>query len=242
MDVRSQRAAAEAFSRLCDEAENVRVLYDAAGMAMPPAVAAFLDIPADNGRSGRQPRISLPPPDPPPRPAEARSEWIWIPVKDVNAVRIVLGILRDSSTPLSLSAIADIVSKHQPDINPRSVLNIGPREDGKLLTRTDAGKWAIRERDKAPVLWEGFAWGPPEIFDKYELAAHRRIMILHLLQAMPSGLQTVQIMEHLRQLPYCRAPVSKEHVQVDMEVLHQQAKVRRIGNTKKWTIVESQTE
>ena len=75
------------------------------------------------------------------------------------------------------------------------------------------------------------------MFNKQELAAHRRVGVLHLLRLHPAGLQTTQILEQLRNCAWLHAPVNKELIQADMEFLEGQKKVRRRGNSKKWELV-----
>ena len=205
-------------------------------MELPPSLRQFFGIQETNGSALSRPRVSIPPPQSPPGPSHASSDWIWVPMEDMHATGIVLAILRQAAGPVEPATVTEKVLQHQPDVNPRSVLNIGPRQEGKLIERTNEG-WVLRgDKDRAPVLHKGHAWGPPTVFDKQELAAHRRIMLAHLLDAMPGGLQVVQIVEQLKNLPYCRAPVSKDLVKADLSAMQEVGKVKRVGNTRKWVL------
>jgi hypothetical protein len=68
------------------------------------------------------------------------------------------------------------------------------------------------------------------------MAAHRREAILHILQTFRSGLQTVQIVERLREFAWVKAPVNKDLLKGDMDVLVGEGKVRHSGNSKKWVL------
>lgn len=90
---------------------------------------------------------------------------------------------------------------------------------------------------RAPILFEGRLWGPANIFQKYEIADHRREAILWLLQKFP-GQQIVQIVERLQDCEWVRAPKNKDLVKADMQILEKDGLVERRGNTRKWQLVE----
>jgi hypothetical protein len=90
--------------------------------------------------------------------------------------------------------------------------------------------------EKAGLVRDGRLWAPPGVFAKPEMAAHRREAILHVLKHFPTGLQTVQIVEQLRNCSWLHAPVNKDLLKLDMESLLEAKKVRRRGNTKKWEL------
>ena len=117
-----------------------------------------------------------------------------------------------------------------------TLANLGTKLDGTVIHRTEAG-WVLADVAKAPALFQGRLWGLPEIFGKYELAAHRREAIMHLLETYRSGLQTSQLIEHLRSNPWVHAPINKEVVQADLEMLDKEKQIRR-GSSRKWVAVE----
>ncbi len=131
------------------------------------------------------------------------------------------------------------ITRILPSVHRGSIANIGARLEGKVINRTDDG-WTLIDTAKAGVLHAGMLWGPPEIFQKTELAAHRREAILHLLAAQPSGLQIVQIVEQLLGCPWVHAPVNKDLLKADMEELRKDGKVRRVGNSKKWELAPNE--
>ena len=80
----------------------------------------------------------------------------------------------------------------------------------------------------------GICGGPREIFQKSEIAGHRRDAILHVLSNFDSGLQTRQLVEQLGRCSWVHAPVNKDLIKTDLEMLAELGKVRRRGNSKKW--------
>jgi hypothetical protein len=70
----------------------------------------------------------------------------------------------------------------------------------------------------------------------YELAAHRRDAILHILQHFEMGLEVVQLVEQLTNCSWVIAPVNKDLLKADVQVLESEGKIRRRGNTRKWEI------
>jgi hypothetical protein len=126
-----------------------------------------------------------------------------------------------------------------PTVSSGSISNIGTRLNGKSIQRQDDG-WVIVDPSKAGIIKDGFLWGPPSIFEKHELAAHRRDAILHLLKHYNAGLQAVQIVEQLHNCHWIQAPINKDLLKADLEVLQQAGKIRRRGNSKKWELVANE--
>jgi hypothetical protein len=130
------------------------------------------------------------------------------------------------------------VMKLNPSLNPGSVYNIGPRLDGTSIERKDK-TWRLIDESAAPLLYENHAWGPDSLFQKTELAAHRREVILHVLRVAPDGMMPMQIVRQLDACGLCKAPISKDLVKADLGQLAAAEKIRRIGRTKKWTTADS---
>jgi len=107
--------------------------------------------------------------------------------------------------------------------------------------RSKAG-WSLLSPESAPILHDGYIWGPPEIFTTQELAVHRREAILHLLRFYRAGLQTSQIIELLQKCAWVHAPVNKELVQDDVQLLSKAEKIRRRGNSRKWELARRKSE
>jgi hypothetical protein len=77
-------------------------------------------------------------------------------------------------------------------------------------------------------------------FGIHDVAAHRRESILHILSGYTTGLQIVQIVDQLRKCSWVHAPVNKDLLKADMEVLQEREKARRRGNSKKWEALKTE--
>lgn len=232
----AEQEALRSLLALLEQAERCRQLYDRAGMSAPEPLRRILGL-TEAVATAPPPRVTVPAPEAPPRPAEAQPGWIWIAAKDASATSGVLAALRADGKPVRAKDVITRVQALQPDTNTGSIPNIGNRLDGKGINRGEEG-WTLKSPDLAPIAKDGFFWGPPSIFNKHELAAHRRYGIIHLLRMSPSGLQTTQIVEQLLACPWLHAPVNKELVQADVEwLVNNENKIRRRGNSRKWELV-----
>lgn len=232
-DFKATAEAYQKFAKALEELEASRRLFEAAGEPLPEKLKEFFGL-HRNGRSVT-PLVTIMPPPRKHRPNDAEDDWISIPIKDATATSLVLSILRRTGKPLSAKDVVESVAELNPLITRGSIHNIGTRLDAKSIKRTDDG-WTAIDPSKAAVIDGEYLWGPKEIFDKQELAAHRREAILTILRSIPGGLQTVQIVEMLRGTEWVHAPASKDLVKADMELLEAHNKVRRSGNSKKWVI------
>jgi len=230
-DFKATAEAYQKFAQALEQLENARKLFDAAGEPLPEKLKEFFGL----NRNGRQsaPSVSIMPPHRKATPAEATNEWLSIPVLEAMATNLVLAVLRRADKPVPAKQVAESVAQLNPYTTKGSIHNIGTRLDGKVIRRADQG-WTLIDTGKAGVVIEGYLWGPRQIFEKQELAAHRREAILQLLKAFPGGLQTVQIVDVLRGTSWLQAPASKDLVKADMELLEAHNKVRRISNSRKW--------
>lgn len=242
--VEREMKAYEALIALLREAEHVRRLFVDAGITSPPRIESLLaDSPASvNGaaRSRKRPTVTIEPMPSPEAPREARPNWVWIPCKEASAVTLVMAILAEKGEPVRPRALVEVVSELNATLTSGGVYNIGPRLDkaGKLV-RGDGG-WILTQETEAPVIHEEHVWGPPDVFQKQELAFHRRKIITHILRGTRGGLQIVQIVDHLANYDGCQAPVNKDLVKMDMKALVDAGEVRRVGNSKKYTPIEKE--
>jgi hypothetical protein len=168
-------------------------------------------------------------------PPAAKSDWVWIRQEDATPTSIALALLRAAKEPVRARDIVAQVMEILPNVPKGSVNNIGTRLSGKLIGRTEDG-WRLISQDSAGMLNEGYLWGPREIFQKYELAAHRRDVILHVLVFFQSGLQSRQLLDQLRHCAWVHAPANKDLLKADLEVLDKEQKIRRVGNSGKWEL------
>jgi hypothetical protein len=234
----AEHEAISSLMELLEQAKKTQRLYERAHMSLPEPLKRMLGV---NGASGNSALLRfIPAPENPSRPIEATADWICIHVKNATPTSIALALLRKAKEPIRARDIVSAVQAILPEVNSGTIANIGSRLHGTLLRRTDDG-WTLEKPESAGVISDGFLWGPPTIFGKHELAAHRRDAIRHLLANFPAGLQTSQIIEELRRCgSWMRAPISKELVQDDIELLAKQEEIRRRGASKKWELLPTE--
>lgn len=231
--LRAEHEALRALLELIEQAERVRQIYERQNMAFPEPLRRLLGMSEGHGRS---PKITASVPEPEYiAPPDSQHGWISVELRSASPGSVALAVLREAGQPLRAKVVAERVVKILPNSTAGSVANIGTKLEGAAIQRADEG-WRLLDPTKAPLMFEGRLWGPPSIFGKYEIAAHRREAILHLLRVFHSGLQTSQIIEQLRACSWVHAPVSKEMVQDDIELLVSERKIRRRGASKKWEL------
>jgi hypothetical protein len=208
-------------------------------MSLPEPLKRLLAVNgAGNAVSGPP---AIPAPQKPPMPPGAKSDWVYIQEKDATATSIALAILNGSKEPIRAKEIIEKVTAILPNVLRGSINNIGSRlAESRLIDRTEEG-WTLAKPESAGIIHEGNLWGPREIFQKSELAAHRRDAIIHVLSNFDSGLQVRQLVEQLSRCSWVHAPVNKDLVKVDLEILAELGKVRRRGNSKKWEGVREES-
>lgn len=238
-EIRFQREtrAYDAFAKLLEQAKETQRLFEDAEVPVPPPLARMLGITAPHNGAHRGPRVHVSAMEAPARPPEAEDDWIWLPLNETLAVEIVLAVLRAEQRPISATEVAARVQQLVPGTNPGTVYNVGPRLEKAKIIQRDGEGWRLVNPSAAPVLFSAHLWGPSQVFQKYSLAAHRRMVILHLLRALPSGLQAMQIVEQLETCGLCKASANKDLVKADLEYLREQKKIRQVSNTRKWEVV-----
>lgn len=228
-----EQRAMRSLLDLMEQAEECKALFERANMNLPEPLMRFLGMSDSSGAPAQ--RVVIPPPEKSPRPQEARADWIWIPVSAASPNVLVPAVLRGEA-PIRARDLIERIQQLQPAINRGTINNVGTRldKDG-VIGRSEEGWWLANE-DAAPVLFQDHLWGPAGVFGKTELAAHRREAIVHLLGMIPGGLQMSQVLEQLKTCAWMKAPLAKELVQDDIELLAQQGKLRRRGNSRKWEL------
>jgi hypothetical protein len=225
-----------AAARRCQE------LYERAGLVLPQRVQWLLGVapPPAAVRGEARGVAQLPPPELPDRPKTAASDWIAVPAADGTVTTVALAVLRVAGGPMRSRDVRESVMNILPATTSGSVANAGTRLVAEeVIDRSNDG-WILLKPERAPILQDGRLWGPPDIFVKQEVAAHRREAILHILTHFPTGLQIVQIVEQLKNCTWLHAPTNKDLVKMDMQALQELQKVRRVGNAKKWQLVPAE--
>jgi hypothetical protein len=233
-----EQKAARSLLELLDKAQECRELYEKAKMSLPEPLMRVLGM-SENG-SKPPARVEISGPMPSRKPHGFSNDWIWIDVKDASPTSLVLAILKDSASAVRAKDVTTKVAELLPESNSGSVANIGNRLDGSVIRR-DADGWVLIQRERGGEVFDGKLWGPPSIFNKHELAAHRRDAILHVLRGFKSGLQTSQLTERLNGSSWVKAPVNKDLVKEDMEALASAKRIRRRGNSQKWELAPEES-
>ncbi len=231
------------FTRWMNEGQTLAIAFHANGMALPEPLMRFAgdvmgaaEAPESESESeSEQAQIIIPPPKAPPSPKEAAEGWIYIDAKVVGPRPLVLAVLRAAAEPMRAREVVDAMRDCGTNASPGTVVNLGAvLEAERIIERTEAG-WTLIDVSRAPVLHEGFVWGPPDAFNVYDLAHHRREAVMHVLRLHDEGLQMMQLVRKLELcVKWLHAPVSKHLAKQDIEALVTEGRIRRVGNTNKW--------
>jgi hypothetical protein len=236
-DFNAEHEAMRRMAAFLAEAREIQSLYEHAHMAIPEPLKRLFGM---HGAASQPTSSHIAPPEKPPMPPEAEADWIWISQEYATVTSVVLAVLRAAKGALRAKDVSERVIAILPTVPYGTVANVGSRLNDKEIQRTEDG-WKLLHPENAGVIYQGRFWGPPAIFDKFELAAHRRNAVLHILRQFPTGLQTVQILGELQKCnSWVRAPINKDLLKEDMEFLQEKDKVRRRGNSKKWEVVAGQ--
>jgi hypothetical protein len=235
-DFELESAAARSLVDLFEQAKKCQQLYEQAHMALPEPLRRVLGLNGSDGRNVGPKAPAIPAPERRDAPKEATADWVRIDAKAASTTAITLAVLRSAKKPMRARDLNDRVLAILPNILRGSISNVGTRLEGTLIQRTDEG-WSLIDPNKAGIVHNGFLWSPIEALGKQEIAAHRREAIVYILQLFNSGLQIVQIVEHLGNCEWVHAPMNKDLVKIDVQILSEEGKVRRRGNTKKWEFV-----
>jgi hypothetical protein len=245
--IQAKIAAQKSYTSLLELALQCASLYDKASLEYPDELKSLFGIvkqeAAPNGHRPEKAKIfpqMLPRPDLVPQ--GMNDEWVSIPVKKAIATSLVLAYLRADGGAVPVRTILNYVSGILPEVGGGTIANIGTRlSNAGIIARGGIG-WSLIKSEAAGLVLGDRYWAPVEIMEKQELAAHRREAILHTLPTFKSGLQLVQIVERLKEFPWVKAPVNKDLLKDDMQILLKEGKVRHRGNTKKWEVVPSREE
>ena len=232
--------AQEALLQLMQDAKEVARLFKAAGLDTPNPLERLFGTTEKRTRGRGHQQFDISSFEPPNKPAEAQADWIWVDVPELTTATLALAVLREAGGgPMTASRICDSASRYQPNLNRTSLMNVGPRLDGKVIKRTPEG-WILDDPTKAALIFEARAWGPIDVFLMQDITSFRRSIIRHILQALPSGLMAMQILDQLKKFDYYKFPLNKELVQDDLEAMQTQTAVKRIGNSRKWTLTKDE--
>lgn len=240
-----------AYRQLCDEA----------GIAVPAELREFIDgraradaapLPVGKPNKGPAPRKTaraqvsggkeaaqkVPhgtvPPLPEVRPRGVPSDWISIPLADATMQTLVLATLRAAGRAMAPKEIEAAIKGKGHSTSLGSITNIGGRIEA--IQRGPSG-WTLKASDKAPVISEDSLWGPPSVLTSPELAARRRLAILHALRSLNAdGVTAGELLTALGQCAWLRCPLSKDVLKADLENLSSGSSPRLVRDGKTWRL------
>lgn len=237
--------AVAAYAKLMADAEACKRLYEDAGEPLPRRLAVMFDPEntRDASKTGSSLMAEIPRPPRPkkPWPRGATEEWIYFPITEAQETSLVLAVL----SPQMAIPVSEIIARVQalrPDVtvNKGSIANIGSRLKQEGTIRYEHTGWILTHGEQTPEILDEYIWGTPDMFQKQELAAYRRLVILHVLRSVSDGLQVSQLTRTIEeQCPWLSdaIPVTKFLVKVDIGILAEKKLVRKIGGSQKWGLV-----
>jgi hypothetical protein len=242
--LKAERLAYSMWSELLEQAEACASAFEKAAIAPPERLQRLLgDGNEKNGAAGKEPQqyALIPPIRREHMPVAAQEDWISIPVKECGAQSITLAVLRAGDGPMRSRDVKNKVCDLLSSATDGVVSNVATRLKGSMI-RMEKDGWSLIDGERAPILDHDFLWGPPEVFQKPEIAYHRREAIILLLERYPSGLEIVQLVDELRRLGWVKAPINKDLLKEDVQRMLESGKIRRRGNTRKWEVVKEESE
>ena len=152
-------------------------------------------------------------PEEPEKPTKAGDDWLWLDAKETSLRTVVLAILNEGKA-LPIKEIISRVKELLPESNEGSIYNLGGQEE--KMQKTEQG-WTLKNNTEAPILYKNYIWGSPDLLQKQDLAAFRRMVVRYLLETSPDGLQIMQIYRQLVGTDWLKkVPLSKDLVKADL--------------------------
>ena len=225
--------AYESLRSLLEQAKTTKTLFHRAGLPMPTPLARLL---GNVRQAAANRKVAIQSKN---RPDEAGPSWVGVPVAGASVGSLVKSFLREDSEMRPKEAV-ERLSEVRPDLASGSVYNCGPKfVNSGLITKVE-GNWVLQRPDDCPMLRGDLLWGPPEVFQKQDLALHRRKLIEKILVEFKGGLQVLQIVEQLKKTPTASGfPCSKDLVKADMASMQESRLVKKAGNSKKWVLMDN---
>jgi hypothetical protein len=239
-DLQSEIIAVSSYLRLLTEAQDCKRHYEKAGIPLPTPLLRLLgEETIISPHEQMSLKINSPDIDSSrlaTRPPEATKDWISIRAKDASPTTIALALLRDQDEPVRAKDLAARVHSILPNTVGGSIYNLLNRLEADGIVSNKDARWTLENKELAGVLTENYLWAPSDLLTKTDLAAHRREAIVHLLRS-ESSMQIMEIVDKLHRWEWVKAPVNKDLLKIDMQVLDEQGLARRIANTRNWEAV-----
>jgi len=237
--LQAEADAVQSLLHLYELARTTKQLYDRAGLSIPDRLQKFITSDNPDERSNGRSSVRKIPPPPDRKPPEmADDDWLWVNVRHCTPSTLIPALIRSSPEILSGQQVLDRVQELNPLLNRGSIYNTANRlvSEG-ILDRSDR-EWKLASNDKEPVLQGNLVWASEKFFQVQEKASQRREAILYLLAQYETGLMVVQLVEQLNNCSWLKAPANKDLVKQDMKKLFVEGKIRKVGNTQKWALVQ----
>jgi hypothetical protein len=238
-DLQSEIEAVSSYVKLLEAAKDCRRLHEKAGLTLPPPLLRLLGV--DTKSVSQQLSFPLESPDMDPsrnatRPPEAEEDWISIHAAEASPTTVTLAILRGQDKPVKAKDLADQVSRVLPLSVGGSVYNLLNRLEMDDAVAQTLDGWSLVRRDAAGVISGEYLWAPAYRLSKQDLATHRREAIVHLLRR-ERYLPVMEIVRKLLDWKWVKAPINKDLLKADMQVLEDKRLVKRIGDSRNWEVV-----
>jgi hypothetical protein len=223
------------------QAKRAKDLFDRAGISLPVTLKRLL---GTEDEAKPQHGVIIPPPEVGSRPVGWAQDWIAVELADASPITVVPAVLQGKKAAVRAKDLVEKVTQLLPAVSGGSVANtLSKLKVAGIIDRDEAGAgWVLKQPKAAALVHDGKLWGPATVFQKTEVASHRREAILHVLGRFTSGLQILQLVEHLQRCDWLHAPLNKDLVKEDLKVLSVKRKIRRRGNTKKWELMPETEE
>ncbi|MEM6553170.1 MAG: hypothetical protein AAF750_13715 [Planctomycetota bacterium] len=236
------RAEIEAYrllTEVLEQADKARRQFAAANLPVPEVLRRLIST-SEAEVSPQMDTDDAPEVWPPSRPAAASEDWIPVPARELYTQNLVLAILRRMGRAANMREILSAIIEYDPNVNPGTIYNVGPRLEGQLLEKHEDGSWTLLDPEIAPMLEGAYAWGAPHIFQNQERAAHRRLVIVGLLQSHPAGLIAADIRRRLQANDEYRLDVDKDMIKSDLKWLKEHNRVTVRPGSRRWITPENQ--
>lgn len=220
------------------EAPRLRDVFMSIGVPVPPQIQRILSSDERDPAGGkkRTPSINLSAPwgD---RPGE-----IGVRLQDLGVRSLVLTFIKNATQSHGEGATVrdaiEWIKEIRPSQNEGSVMNAFAAVCDLPGVKTFAGRTTVTNLAMAPSLGTSYAFGPPGIFQKQEVAAHRReaIELLLGLDSNRGGLHIMQIVNQLKTLDWVKADATKDLLKGDMAAMLTDGIVKRAAGSGKWKL------
>lgn len=171
-------------------------------------------------------------------PDDFEPGWLWVDARSdsVQTRALFLALLRRAAHPLQQRELGQQVQQFR-DISPASIANtVSTLIQLGSVARSEGGGLALTKAERAPIIHNGYLWGPAAIFGVHEQATHRRAMVLHLLRENPQGLRNIEIIAVLSKAPWVKAPCDKSSIKADLLALKDDGVRQADDGSHRWAV------